>query len=125
MLALLQVVYKVGTMIEVPRAALQAGSIAKVAEFFSFGTNDLTQMTFGYSRDDIGKFLPVYLEKGILQFDPFQVCLVHASNLMSASCFANTAFIIKQARCPQRTSTLLRALSVPSWAGLLFGISAQ
>jgi len=65
--------YKVGTMIEVPRAALQAGSIAKVAEFFSFGTNDLTQMTFGYSRDDIGKFLPVYLEKGILQYDPFQV----------------------------------------------------
>lgn len=84
MLALLQVVYKVGTMIEVPRAALQAGSIAKVAEFFSFGTNDLTQMTFGYSRDDIGKFLPVYLEKGILQFDPFQVCVVHASKLMPA-----------------------------------------
>lgn len=52
---------------------LQAGSIAATAEFFSFGTNDLTQMTFGYSRDDIGKFLPVYLEKGILQYDPFQV----------------------------------------------------
>ncbi|KAG2490008.1 hypothetical protein HYH03_011474 [Edaphochlamys debaryana] len=65
--------YRVGTMIEVPRAALQAGAIAKTAEFFSFGTNDLTQMTFGYSRDDIGKFLPIYLEKGILVNDPFQV----------------------------------------------------
>jgi len=65
--------YKVGTMIEVPRAALQAGDIASVASFFSFGTNDLTQMTFGYSRDDISKFLPVYLERGILQYDPFQV----------------------------------------------------
>ncbi|MEW5299832.1 MAG: hypothetical protein WDW36_002807 [Sanguina aurantia] len=65
--------YKVGTMIEVPRAALMAGSIAATAEFFSFGTNDLTQMTYGYSRDDVGKFLPVYLEKGILQYDPFQV----------------------------------------------------
>lgn len=64
---------QVGTMIEVPRAALQAGSIAQTAEFFSFGTNDLTQMTFGYSRDDVGKFLPQYIEKGILQHDPFQV----------------------------------------------------
>lgn len=68
-----QVPHRVGTMIEVPRAALQAGSIAATAEFFSFGTNDLTQMTFGYSRDDIGKFLPTYLEKGILPYDPFQV----------------------------------------------------
>lgn len=58
--------YKVGTMIEVPRAALMSGQIAETAEFFSFGTNDLTQMTFGYSRDDIGKFLPVYLDNGIL-----------------------------------------------------------
>lgn len=65
--------YLVGTMIEVPRAALTADEIAKSAEFFSFGTNDLTQMTFGYSRDDAGKFLPVYLEKGILKHDPFQV----------------------------------------------------
>jgi len=63
----------VGTMIEIPRAALTADKIAKSAEFFSFGTNDLTQMTFGYSRDDAGKFLPVYLEKGILKNDPFQV----------------------------------------------------
>ena len=65
--------YKIGTMIEVPRAALVADKIAKYAEFFSFGTNDLTQMTFGYSRDDAGKFLPIYMEKGILTENPFQV----------------------------------------------------
>lgn len=65
--------YKVGTMIEIPRAALVADEIAKEAEFFSFGTNDLTQMTFGYSRDDVSKFLPIYLSKGILQHDPFEV----------------------------------------------------
>ncbi len=65
--------YLVGTMIEIPRAALTADEIAESAEFFSFGTNDLTQMAFGYSRDDAGKFLPVYLEKGILKEDPFQV----------------------------------------------------
>ena len=67
------VAYKVGTMIEIPRAAITADQIAEVAEFFSFGTNDLTQMTFGYSRDDIASFLPVYLEKKILKVDPFQV----------------------------------------------------
>ena len=65
--------YLVGTMIEIPRAALIADKIAEVAEFFSFGTNDLTQMGFGYSRDDAGKFLPVYIEKGVLKNDPFQV----------------------------------------------------
>ncbi len=65
--------YMVGTMIEIPRAAVTADQVAEVAEFFSFGTNDLTQMTFGYSRDDAGKFLPVYLQKGILKNDPFQV----------------------------------------------------
>jgi len=65
--------YLVGTMIEVPRAALVADRIADSAEFFSFGTNDLTQMTFGYSRDDAGKFLPIYLKKGILEDEPFQV----------------------------------------------------
>ena len=65
--------YLVGTMIEVPRAAVTAHQIAEVAEFFSFGTNDLTQMTLGFSRDDIGKFLPIYLEKGILKNDPFQI----------------------------------------------------
>jgi pyruvate, orthophosphate dikinase len=67
------VAYSVGTMIEVPRAALIADRIAEHAEFFSFGTNDLTQMTFGYSRDDIGKFLPFYLEKKLLPSDPFAV----------------------------------------------------
>ena len=65
--------YLVGTMIEVPRAAVTANQIAEVAEFFSFGTNDLTQMTLGFSRDDIAKFLPVYLEKNILKSDPFKI----------------------------------------------------
>ena len=65
--------YMVGTMIEVPRAAVTANQIAEVAEFFSFGTNALTQMTLGFSRDDIGKFLPIYLDKGILKNDPFQI----------------------------------------------------
>jgi pyruvate,orthophosphate dikinase len=62
-----------GTMIEIPRACIVADKLAETAAFFSFGTNDLTQMTFGYSRDDAGKFLPVYLKKGILKHDPFQV----------------------------------------------------
>ena len=65
--------FLVGTMIEIPRAALTADLIAQRAEFFSFGTNDLTQMAFGYSRDDAGKFLPVYIDKGILKVDPFEV----------------------------------------------------
>ena len=65
--------YLVGTMIEVPRAAVTANQIAEVAEFFSFGTNDLTQMTLGFSRDDIAKFLPTYLEKNILKNDPFKI----------------------------------------------------
>src|SRR5574344_1416973 len=68
-----EIPFKVGTMIEIPRAALTADYIAKKAEYFSFGTNDLTQMTFGYSRDDIASFLPVYLDKKILNVDPFQV----------------------------------------------------
>ena len=67
----MRVDYKVGTMIEIPRATLTAHKIAKTAEFFSFGTNDLTQLTFGYSRDDIGSFLPTYLRKKILKVDPF------------------------------------------------------
>ena len=65
--------YTIGTMIEVPRAALIADKMAQDAEFFSFGTNDLTQMTFGYSRDDVAKFLPDYLQKGLLPHDPFSV----------------------------------------------------
>ena len=68
-----EIPFKVGTMIEIPRAALTADLIAQKAEYFSFGTNDLTQMTFGYSRDDIASFLPVYLDKKILKVDPFQV----------------------------------------------------
>jgi len=67
-----EVDYKVGTMIEVPRAAVRADQIATVAEFFSFGTNDLTQTTFAMSRDDSGKFIPFYLEHEILPYDPFQ-----------------------------------------------------
>ena len=63
--------YKVGTMIELPRAAVSADRIAKEAEFFSFGTNDLTQMTFGFSRDDAGKFLGAYYDKKIYENDPF------------------------------------------------------
>ena len=69
----IRVDFEIGTMIEIPRAALTADKIASEAEYFSFGTNDLTQMTFGYSRDDIASFLPVYLEKKILKVDPFQV----------------------------------------------------
>ncbi|MBA7664180.1 Pyruvate, phosphate dikinase [subsurface metagenome] len=65
--------YKIGTMIEIPRAALTADEVAKVADFFSFGTNDLTQMTFGFSRDDAGIFLPEYIEKGVLERNPFQM----------------------------------------------------
>ena len=68
-----KVEFEIGTMIEIPRAALTADRIATEAEYFSFGTNDLTQMTFGYSRDDIASFLPVYLDKKILKVDPFQV----------------------------------------------------
>jgi pyruvate,orthophosphate dikinase len=66
-----KVKYLVGTMIEVPRGAMTADAVAEEAQFFSFGTNDLTQLTFGFSRDDIGKFLRIYLEKKILDKDPF------------------------------------------------------
>jgi pyruvate,orthophosphate dikinase len=69
----MKVDYKVGTMIEVPRGALTADQVAEHAEFFSFGTNDLTQMTFGFSRDDIAKFLPEYIAKGVFERDPFEV----------------------------------------------------
>jgi len=71
-LGMKEIPFLYGTMIEIPRAALQAAKMAEVAEFFSFGTNDLTQMTFGFSRDDIGGFLPDYLEKKLLKDDPFQ-----------------------------------------------------
>jgi pyruvate,orthophosphate dikinase len=68
----LRVHYQLGTMIEVPRAAVTADQIAREADFFSFGTNDLTQMTYGFSRDDVGAFLPQYLQRGILKRDPFE-----------------------------------------------------
>ena len=71
--AVVEVEYQIGTMIEIPRAAVTADRVAEAADFFSFGTNDLTQMMFGYSRDDAGVFLPEYVEKGILEHDPFQV----------------------------------------------------
>ena len=67
----LKVPYSIGTMIEVPRAAITAGQVAEHADFFSFGTNDLTQMAMGLSRDDSGKFLPFYVEEGVLAADPF------------------------------------------------------
>jgi pyruvate,orthophosphate dikinase len=67
------VAYTLGTMIELPRAALTADAIAREAQFFSFGTNDLTQTTWGLSRDDAGKLLPLYIEQGIIENDPFQV----------------------------------------------------
>ena len=63
--------YKIGTMIEVPRATLVADQLASHADFFSFGTNDLTQMTYGFSRDDVGSFVPQYITEGILEDDPF------------------------------------------------------
>src|SRR5881628_2585408 len=68
----MKIEYQIGTMIELPRAALTADKIAEEAEFFSFGTNDLTQMTFGFSRDDIKGFMPTYLREKILPVDPFQ-----------------------------------------------------
>jgi pyruvate,orthophosphate dikinase len=67
----IEVDYRVGTMIEIPRAAVTADEVAEVAEFFSFGTNDLTQLTLGFSRDDVAKFLPEYIDRGILEQDPF------------------------------------------------------
>ncbi|MGE5677624.1 MAG: putative PEP-binding protein, partial [Pseudomonadota bacterium] len=68
----IELAYMFGTMIEVPRGAVTADEIAKIAEFFSFGTNDLTQMTYGFSRDDAGKFIKEYINKGIFEQDPFQ-----------------------------------------------------
>ena len=74
--------YQIGTMIEIPRAALTAEDIAKYADYFSFGTNDLTQMTFGYSRDDVGSFVPEYINKKILKADPFQTLDQHGVGLL-------------------------------------------
>ena len=83
----IELTYKVGTMIEIPRAALTADEIAKEAEFFSFGTNDLTQMTFGFSRDDAGKFLSAYYDKKIYENDPFaKVDQTGVGKLVEMSC---------------------------------------
>ena len=79
-----KVEYLIGTMIEIPRAALTADQIAEEAEFFSFGTNDLTQMTFGFSRDDIGSFMPTYVEQKILPVDPFQTLDVRGASASSS-----------------------------------------
>ncbi|HXV75601.1 MAG TPA: putative PEP-binding protein, partial [Candidatus Polarisedimenticolaceae bacterium] len=78
--------YRVGTMIEIPRACLVADRIAADAQFFSFGTNDLTQMTYGYSRDDVGKFLPFYLEHRVLSADPFQTVDVNGVGRLVRLC---------------------------------------
>src|SRR3546814_10126181 len=91
----------VGTMIELPRAALQAGRIARVAEFFSFGTNDLTQTTFGLSRDDAGSFLNDYEDKGILEVDPFvsldqERSEEHTSELQSLMRISYAVFCLKK-----------------------------
>jgi len=82
-----KVKYLVGTMIEVPRGAVTADEVATEAQFFSFGTNDLTQMTFGFSRDDAGKFLGVYQERKILERDPFQsLDTVGVGQLVAMAC---------------------------------------
>ena len=84
--------YLVGTMIELPRACLTANEIAEHAEFFSFGTNDLTQTTYGFSRDDIGSFLPEYLDEKILPYDPFQsIDKKGVGRLLSLACLLYTS----------------------------------
>ena len=94
-----EIPFKVGTMIEIPRAALTADRIATRAEYFSFGTNDLTQMTFGYSRDDIASFLPVYLEKKILKVDPFQVLDQHGVGQLIAMAVKKGRSIRPELKC--------------------------
>ena len=94
-----EIPFKVGTMIEIPRAALTADRIATRAEYFSFGTNDLTQMTFGYSRDDIASFLPVYLEKKILKVDPFQVLDQHGVGQLIAMAVEKGRSIRPELKC--------------------------
>ena len=91
--------YAVGTMIEIPRAAVTANQIAEVADFFSFGTNDLTQMTFGYSRDDVAKFLPIYLEKGILKYDPFQIIDVNGVGQLAREAVFKGRSVKPQLKC--------------------------
>src|SRR3546814_5741767 len=99
-----EIAYLVGTMIELPRAALMAGEIAKSAEFFSFGTNDLTQTTIGISRDDAGRFLTQYVDKGIFVTDPF-VSLrseEHTSELQSLMRISYAVFCLKKKKKKNR-----------------------
>ena len=95
----IEIPFKVGTMIEIPRAALTADRIASRAEYFSFGTNDLTQMTFGYSRDDIASFLPVYLDKKILKVDPFQVLDQHGVGQLIEMAVDKGRSVRKELKC--------------------------
>jgi hypothetical protein len=106
------VVYKVGTMIETPRAALLAAELAEEADFFSFGTNDLTQMTYGISRDDIGKFLPMYLREKIYPHDPFQVRVPTPS-----TCFVSLSFQLLRVHVLGLNDGLILLSSIPT-AGL-------
>ena len=100
-----KVEYITGTMIELPRAAIVADKIAEVGEFFSFGTNDLTQTTFGFSRDDAGKFITDYISRGILKVDPFQVLDQEGVGaLMKMACE-------KGRKCAGRTSSSESAVS--------------
>jgi pyruvate,orthophosphate dikinase len=88
--------FKVGALVEIPRACLIAGQVAKTADFFSFGTNDLTQMTFGFSRDDMGTFLPTYLAQGILYKDPFQELDCEGVGSLIKTCVQNARAVNPQ-----------------------------
>ena len=103
--------YKVGTMIEIPRAALTADAIANEAEFFSFGTNDLTQMTFGFSRDDAGKFLASYYDNKIYESDPF--CQARPGRRRPASSRWLRSSAVRPARTSSSASAANRA-AIPS-----------
>ena len=106
--------YKVGTMIEIPRAALTADEIAKEAEFFSFGTNDLTQMTFGFSRDDAGKFLDAYYDKKIYETDPFaKLDQMGVGRLVKMACQAGPPDPPRHASWASAAST---AATPPPWS---------
>ena len=105
--------YKVGTMIEIPRAALTADEIAKEAEFFSFGTNDLTQMTFGFSRDDAGKFLASYYDRKIYESDPFsRLDQAGVGRLVQMACELGR----KTAPISSWASAASRAAILPPWS---------
>ena len=106
--------YKVGTMIEIPRAALTADEIAQEAEFFSFGTNDLTQMTFGFSRDDAGKFLDAYYDKKIYEFDPFAHLDQHGVGQPGGD--GRRSWAARPARTSSWASAASTAATPPPWS---------